>query len=115
MAFRCLFSCAFTSDGQKHFLLPKGSFPTSFWLCLGLVQCLTAAAGEIAFECIHEVDDVLAASVGFRLNGSAGALCVGQVGEGGLIAIFELLGIELSGFLFDDVLRSSISFVTFTS
>lgn len=95
--FRDLFLCAFTLDRQKHLLLPWRRFSTSVWLRLGPLPCLIAATGEAAFECVHEVDDVLAARTGFRFNGSPGTLCVDQIGESGFVAILELLGIKPLG------------------
>jgi hypothetical protein len=84
--------------GRSISFWPDAVFATGLRLCLGSLRRLGTIARNAAFQRIHEMDDVVAARSGFRPNGLAGALCVDQVVEGGLIAALELLGIELAGF-----------------
>ena len=52
---------------------------------------------------VHQVHHVLAAGTRFRGEGFAGALLVDEIGEGGLVLVFELVRLEVARLLVDDV------------
>jgi hypothetical protein len=52
---------------------------------------------------IHQIHDVLASRKLLRDDGFAGSLCVDEIDESSFVLVFELVRLEVSRFLMDDV------------
>lgn len=98
--FRWLLAC----DRHQHFVLPGHRFARLFTWLLGCLCRGSHFSSNALAQRVHQVDDVLASRARFRRGGFAGALLVDEINEGSFVLVFELVRLEVTLLLIDDVL-----------
>ncbi len=91
-------SLVVAADRQQHLLLTRNGLA-------GLFAFRSSSAGDAFFQRVHEVHNVLTAWSRFLTNRLSIPFGVDEFSQSFFVVVLELLGLEVSRLLADDVLR----------
>src|ERR1700753_2404458 len=93
----------FAGDRHQHLLLGgRGLFRFLDRLLFCLARCRGASTDALA-KGVHQIDHVLSAGSLLRGDGLTGPLLVDEIDQRGFVMVLELVVVEVTGLLLDDV------------